>query len=104
MVISYLLYSQVFGEKGTISVENVHKVPVTTATNDGINYSQYVYSFPTRYAEAYRNELYHFFDVVVDPSVSLRVTQHDILLAVRIADVCIKSQMSKKAESLDAAP
>lgn len=95
---------EVFGEKGTISVENVHKVPVTTATNDGINHSQYVYSFPTRYAEAYRNELYHFFDVVVDPSVTLRVTQHDILLAVRIADVCIKSQVSKKAESLDAAP
>ena len=74
-----------------LRVENVHETPVQGATADSITSSVYQHSFPERYRQAYREELNHFIDVVLDPSVPLRVTKEQTLLASRIADACERS-------------
>ena len=79
---------QVLGEKGMLRVENIHKDPVQSATSDGVTSSTYLHSFPDRYKQAYDEELNHFIDVVLDPSIPLSVTKDETLLASRIAEAC----------------
>lgn len=76
------------GEKGMLRVENVHKDPVQSANSDGVTSSTYLHSFPERYKQAYREELNHFVDVVLDPSIPLCVTKEQTLLSSRIAEAC----------------
>lgn len=71
-----------------LRVENIHKDPVQTANCDGVTTSTYLHSFPDRYKQAYHEELNHFIDVVLDPSVPLRVTKEQTLLSSRIAEAC----------------
>ena len=82
---------QVHGEKGMLRVENIHEVPVERADCNGVTSSVYQHSFPDRYKQAYREELNHFVDVVLDPSIPLRVTKEQTLLASRIAEACERS-------------
>ena len=93
---------QVFGENGFLSVDNMPKVPVTLGTAKGISQAPHTYSFPTRYAEAYQNEMMHFLDVLGDPSISLKVTKHDAVRATKLATACISSFTNKRAEILEA--
>ena len=82
---------QVHGEKGMMRVENVHETTVQSATQDGIRSMPYHGSFPDRYKQAYLDELDHFVDVMLDPSVPLIVTKEQTLLATRIAEACERS-------------
>ena len=82
---------QVLGEKGMVRVENIVKDPLQSANNGGIISSLYLHSFPDRYKQAYHEELNHFVDVVLDPSIPLRVTKEQTLLASRIAEACERS-------------
>ena len=69
-------------------VENVHETTVQSATQDGILSMPYHQWFPERYKQAYREELDHFVDVMLDPSIPLSVTKEQTLLATRIAEAC----------------
>ena len=71
-----------------LRVENVHKDPVQAANSDGVTSSTYLHSFPNRYKQAYREELNHFIDVILDPSIPLCVTKEQTLLSSRIAEAC----------------
>ena len=62
--------------------------------------SPYVYSFPTRYAEAYHNEMMHFVDALNDPSIAIKISKEDAERATRLADACISSFNNKRAELL----
>lgn len=85
-----------------LKVENVHETPIQTATGDGITSSVYQHSFPERYKQAYRDEMNHFIDVILDPSVPLLVTKEQTLLASRIADACERS--AKEGRMVELAP
>lgn len=74
-----------------LRVENIHKDPVQSASSDGVTSSTYLHSFPDRYKQAYHEELNHFIDVVLDPSIPLSVTKEQTLLASQIAKACEKS-------------
>ena len=85
------MYMQVLGEKGMLRVENIEETPVQSANSDGVTSSVYLHSFPNRYKQAYHEELNHFIDVILDPSVPLSVTKEQTLLASRIAEACERS-------------
>ena len=74
-----------------LRVENIHKNPVQEANRDGVTSAVYQHSFPDRYKQAYVEELDHFIDVVLDPSVPICVTKEQTLLASRITEACEKS-------------
>ncbi len=93
-----VFYMQVFGDKGFVTVDNVLKTPVTIGTSKGIAQTPYIHSFPTRYAEAYHNEMMHFLDVLNDRSITLKVTKEDAERATKLASACIASFTSKRAE------
>ena len=81
-----------------LTVDNFTKTPVTIATKEGIAQTPYVHSFPTRYAEAYHNELMHFLDAINDPSVTLKVTKEDAVRANKVASACHVSVETKQAQ------
>lgn len=70
------------------------------ATNDGINHAPYSSSCVARYEVAYRNELDHFVNCVLDRTAPLRVTDRDTILVSRVADACEQSLKNKKPEIL----
>ena len=85
-----------------LTVDSVTTTPVTLGTKNGITVSSYdVYSFPTQNADAYRNEMMHFLDVLNDPSIALKVTKKDAERAIKLAGVCSRSLVSKRAELID---
>jgi len=53
---------------------------------------------------AYRRELDHFIDVVLDPSKPLSVTRDQTLLSSRVANACERSQREGKMVELEPAP
>ena len=71
--------------------ENVHETTVQSATQDGIQSMPYHRSFPDHYKQAYLEELDHFIDVMLDPSIPLSVTKEQTLLVTRIAEACERS-------------
>jgi myo-inositol 2-dehydrogenase/D-chiro-inositol 1-dehydrogenase len=91
----------VLGEKGMMRVENVHETTVQSATPDGIRSMPYHHSFPERYRQAYLEELDHFIDVMLDPSILLSVTKEQTLLATRIAEACGRSAKEGRMVGLD---
>ncbi len=84
-----------------MTVDNVNKVPITMATENGITETPYHPSFPQRYEQAYYNEMMHFVSVLKDPSVTLRVTREDAERSIRLADACVASYNSKKTVILN---
>ena len=84
-----------------LNVVNSHSVPIVCSNSEGIQFTTYQYSFPNRYEHAYKNELDHFLDCICDHSLQVKVSLKDVLLANRVINACIKSQNSKKAESLE---
>ena len=91
MVRMHTYIVQVLGEKGMLRVENIHKTPLQEATGEGVTSAVYQHSFPDRYKQAYHEELNHFVDAVLDPSVPLLVTKEQTLLSSRIAEACERS-------------
>ena len=84
--------------------ENPRVDAVHCYDTEGSASSPLFYSFPQRYELAYRHELDHFIDVVLDPSKSLSVTREQTLLASRVANACIKSQEEGRMVELEPAP
>ena len=81
---------ELFGSAGSLRVDNVHETSVSRLSELGARGAPFPYSFAERYAEAYRNELDHFADVL-DGSVSPSTGPHDSLRALRLADAADRS-------------
>ena len=93
-----------FGKKGMLVCENSHEEPVFCYGTEGAISTPLFYSFPQRYELAYRHELDHFINVVLDPSKPLSVTRDQTLLSSRVANACERSQREGKMVELEPAP
>jgi myo-inositol 2-dehydrogenase/D-chiro-inositol 1-dehydrogenase len=76
---------ELFGSAGALRVDNVHETSVARLNEAGTSETSFPYSFAERYAEAYRNELDHFADVL-DGNASPSTGPRDSLRALRLAD------------------
>ena len=81
-----------------LALNNIPDDSVVSSNSAGFTSSPLVYSFPSRYREAYYRELEHFLDVVLDPSQPLLVQEDDTIRCSRVASACEKSSKSKKME------
>ena len=61
-------------------------------------------SFPTRYQAAYKLELDHFIESVLDSSKPLLINRDDVLLSSRVANACEKSYKEGRMVALEPAP
>ena len=84
--------------------ENVAEDPVVCYNQDGITSAVFMHSFPRRYEAAYRRELDHFIDVILDPAKPLGVQRKDTLLATRVANACEKAAQEGRMVTLEPAP
>lgn len=94
---------QVHGERGNLACEN----PQSSVFLSGVNgrTTSYLHpSFPTRYEAAYKLELDHFVDSILDPSKPLLINRDDVLLSSRVANACERSYKEGKMVALEPAP
>ncbi|CAK9826816.1 Uncharacterized oxidoreductase YrbE [Anthophora retusa] len=82
---------EVFGPKGMITADNQLSLSVTTQYGlQGVNTPPILYSFPSRFINAYRRELDHFVDVVLGKDES-SVLPKETLAVSKIASACEES-------------
>jgi len=81
---------ELFGSAGALRVDNVHQTSVSRVGEAGTTGAPFPYSFAERYAEAYRNELDHFADVL-DGRASPSSGPRDSLRVLRLADAAERS-------------
>ena len=55
---------QAFGPKGVLTAQNDNPYPLTLQVKDGSQQAPIYHSFPSRYQQAYINELDYFCDIV----------------------------------------
>ena len=92
---------EVFGEKGMLKSENPIEDPVETYTGQGVALGKCHFSFPTRYAHAYQQELNDFVECILDPSNQMLSSKRDTLLATRLAEACEESLRKKSEVTID---
>ena len=83
-----------------ISLNNVPDDTVVSSGPVGFTSSTLVHSFPTRYKEAYYQELEHFLDVVLDSTQTLCVQEQDTVRCSSLAIACEKSCKTKEVQKL----
>jgi len=69
---------EVLGTKAVVFAENPKDTTVILANNSGFTSDPAIYSFPTRYKQAYSDELDHFADLVSGAVKTPRLTHHDV--------------------------
>ncbi len=84
--------------------ENPRKDSLVRYNDLGTTASNTHYSFPQRYEMAYRKELDLFISSVLDPTKELLVTRNDILLSLRVADACDRSNKEGRMVGLEPLP
>lgn len=101
---------EVFGSGGMLSANGIRPTSVVTDTPNGSTAVPIYYSFASRYADAYREELLHFLLVIRDevkstPAESrekVKISARDTLAACRISAAAEESAKSGgKTISLD---
>ncbi|XP_045489231.1 uncharacterized oxidoreductase YrbE-like [Pieris rapae] len=93
---------EVFGNKGMIKVENEKPSASTdyVIEQDGCKTHPIYYSFPSRYKEAYEQEVEHFLDVV-QYGVPQEVTSWQTLAVSKIATAAEESARTNKTIEID---
>ena len=84
---------ELFGSEGALRVENVQETSVSKLGEQGTAGARFPFSFAERYADAYRNELDHFADIL-DGRASPSTGPRDSLRALRLADAADRSLKS----------
>nr|XP_009860374.1 uncharacterized protein LOC100181790 isoform X1 [Ciona intestinalis] len=80
---------QIYGEKGNIISDNPLKSGLIR--NGGAERDEIFYSFPTRYAAAYQEELKHFVDLIKGTTSVSRVKPSDTLRATYLCEAVEES-------------
>jgi myo-inositol 2-dehydrogenase/D-chiro-inositol 1-dehydrogenase len=80
---------EVFGSEGMLQVDNVRETTLQVWTEDGAQADKFQNFFLDRYAQAYRNELDHFTDVL--NGAPERVTYADGVAALALAEAAAES-------------
>lgn len=94
---------QVHGERGNLVCENPQS-PVFLSGVSGRTTSYLHPSFPTRYQAAYKLELNHFINSILDPGKPLLINREDVLLSSRVANACERSYKEGRMVPLEPAP
>jgi myo-inositol 2-dehydrogenase/D-chiro-inositol 1-dehydrogenase len=100
----YDMRLEAFGEKGVLLCENVREDPCFHYTSSGSTASQVQHSFPQRFEVAYKREMDHFVDMILDPETQCAVTREDVVLCTRVANACERSQREGKMVGLEPIP
>jgi len=90
---------EVLGAEGMLQANNQLESVVVKTTDQGSNSAKPQYFFLQRYADAYRDELAHFIDVV-EGKATVLTTAQDGLNALTLADAAVASLQSGQAISL----
>ncbi|XP_025836831.1 uncharacterized protein LOC112906610 isoform X2 [Agrilus planipennis] len=92
---------EVFGSKGMIKVDNEHPCHSieTLAGLDATKRSPIWYTFPSRYRNAYNNEMEHFLSICQGIDKVL-ISESDVLATSRIAGACTESARTGKIVTL----
>jgi len=69
---------EVLGTKAVVFAENPKESTVILANSAGFTCDPSVYSFPTRYKQAYSDESDHFADLISGATKTPRLTHHDV--------------------------
>jgi myo-inositol 2-dehydrogenase/D-chiro-inositol 1-dehydrogenase len=69
---------EVLGTKAVVFAENPKDTTVILANNAGFTTDPSIYSFPTRYKQAYSTEIEHFADLVSGACKVPKLTHHDV--------------------------
>ena len=90
---------EVFGSKGMLQAEN--RIPITTllSNNTGLLKPKIEHSFPTRYREAYQNELESFRDCVLQ-GIPSPITHEDVRMSFILSELGKKSYHENKPLSV----
>lgn len=91
---------EVFGSKGLLSCGNMKPTAVMHETDTGAHAQPMWYSFASRYERAYKNELEHFLDVVLNKQDDTLVTKNQTLAITKIASACEESARRGKVVHL----
>jgi len=89
------------GEKGTLYAENEKDTTVISATKDGFTVDPDMYSFPTRYVQAYSSELEHFADLCLGHAHTPKLSHEDVhknCVILHAANESLKSGQPVKIE------
>lgn len=98
----YDIRLEALGPKGMISLTNPSSSNIIWSAHHGHTSPSAPYSFPQRFAQAYKNELNHWIDVC-EGSDSLKITQDDCLQAVKITTYAQESRSKQISPSTDCA-
>ena len=74
-----------------LSLNNVPEDTVVASSSKGSTSSPLLHSFPTRYKEAYYQELEHFLSAVLDSTQTLSVKEQDTIRCSTLAIACEES-------------
>ena len=91
---------EVLGELGMLESLNHNKTCVRESTERGLNTDVIDFSFPQRFANAYKEELRHFVDIVTK-GTKPSVTKEEVLVVSLIASACEASHRSGKHIGID---
>lgn len=86
----------------SVNTQPCHCVTTHYGT-EGLNTPPIWHSFPSRYADAYKNEMEHFLDIVQGKAEPI-VKYHESLAVSKIATACEESARSGKMVELTWAP
>lgn len=87
---------EAFGSAGALRVDNVRTNAVTRWEDAGALGSAFHYDFPVRYAEAYRLELDHFADILLE-GANPRTGYRSAIDALRLAEAAAESVRTGRA-------
>jgi len=97
-------YDQRLEAVGDAGIANTHNMPQTSyvlGTVDGFHHDPGLYSFPTRYREAYAGELNHFLDLCLGVTKKIAYSGLELHNLTKILDACCESAKTGKAVKVD---
>jgi len=97
-------YDQRLEAVGDAGIANTHNMPQTSfvlGTVDGFHHDPGLYSFPTRYREAYAGELNHFLDLCLGVTKQIAYTGQELHNLTKILDACCESAKTGKVVKVD---
>jgi len=97
-------YDQRLEAVGDAGIANTNNMPVTSFVLGSVNgfmHDPGMYSFPTRYREAYAGELDHFVDLCLGVTKQIAYTGTELHNLTKILDACVESAKTGQVVTVD---
>jgi len=89
------------GDAGVANTNNFSQTSFVLGTSQGFMHDAGMYSFNTRYREAYANELNHFVDLCLGVVSECKITGKDLHNLTKILDAACESSKTGKVVTID---